>query len=92
MDELKLDGNAAAGTLQQIFAFEVTRAVATCANCGAAHAIGEASVYAPGIGVVARCPACSHVLLRVANDGAGRYWFEMTGVRCLQWHTSNAEG
>jgi Zn finger protein HypA/HybF involved in hydrogenase expression len=88
MDELKLDGNAAAGTLQQIFAFEVTTAVGTCARCGTAGPIGQASVYAPAMGMVVRCPACESVLFRVANDGAGRYWFEMMGVRCLELRAS----
>jgi uncharacterized protein DUF6510 len=34
VDELRLDGNAAAGLLDQIFAFEVTSAAATCDGCG----------------------------------------------------------
>jgi hypothetical protein len=84
MDELKLDGNSAAGTLEQIFAFEVTTAVGTCANCGAVGPVGGASLYAPAIGIVLRCPECESVLLRVANDGAGRYWLEMRGVRSLE--------
>ena len=46
MNELKLDGNAAAGDLEQIFAFEVTTAVGTCANCGAVGAVGGTNVYA----------------------------------------------
>ena len=46
MTELKLDGNAAAGDLEQLFAFEVTTAVGTCANCGAVGAVGGTNVYA----------------------------------------------
>jgi hypothetical protein len=84
MDELKLDGNAAAGTLEQIFRFEITTAVGTCANCGATAEFGSTSVYAPAIGIVVRCPACEAVLLRLAGTGEGRYWLEMTGVRCLE--------
>ena len=30
MDELRLDGNAAAGTLGEVFSFEVTTAEFTC--------------------------------------------------------------
>jgi hypothetical protein len=84
MDELKLDGNAAAGTLEQIFAFEVTTAIGTCANCGAVGPVGGANVYAPAIGIVVRCPQCDSVLLRLADDGAGRYWLEMRGVQTLE--------
>ena len=40
MDELTLDGNAAAGILQQVFAAEVTTARGTCAGCGQVDALG----------------------------------------------------
>jgi hypothetical protein len=82
--ELMLDGNAAAGTLEQIFTFEITTATGTCAFCGAVGDLGAARVYAPEIGIVVRCPKCGNVLLRLANDGGGRYWLEMTGVRSLE--------
>lgn len=84
MDELMLDGNAAAGTLEQMFAFEVTTAVGTCANCGAVGPVGSTNVYAQAPGIVVRCPACEGVLIRVAHDGDSRYWLEMTGVRSLE--------
>jgi hypothetical protein len=84
MDELKLDGNAAAGTLEQIFAFEVTTAVGTCANCGAVGPVGGTNVYTQAPGIVVRCPACEAVLIRVAHDSESRYWLEMTGVRSLE--------
>jgi Family of unknown function (DUF6510) len=84
MDELKLDGNAVAGDLEQIFAFEVTTAIGTCANCGAVGAVGATNVYAQAPGIVVRCPACEGVLFRVAHDGGSRYWLEMTGVRSLE--------
>ncbi len=84
MEEMKLDGNAAAGTLEQLFAFEVTTAMGTCASCGAVGPVGSAMVYSQAPGIVMRCPTCGAVLLRVANDGAGRYWLEMTGVRSLE--------
>ena len=35
-DELRLDGNAAAGTLGEVFSFEVTTAEYTCEGCGRA--------------------------------------------------------
>ncbi|HEX5470035.1 MAG TPA: DUF6510 family protein [Gaiellaceae bacterium] len=84
MEELKLDGNAAAGMLEQIFAFEVTTAVGTCANCGTVGPLGGASVWSQAPGTVLRCPACAGVLLRVVDDGRERYWLEMTGVRSLE--------
>jgi hypothetical protein len=84
MQDMKLDGNAAAGDLEQIFAFEVTTAVGTCANCGAIGAVGSTNVYAQAPGIVVRCPACQGVLIRLAHDGESRYWLEMTGLRSLE--------
>lgn len=84
MEDMKLDGNAAAGDLEQIFAFEVTTAVGTCASCGAVGPVGEAQVYSQAPGVVVRCRACGGVLLRLVNDGERRFWLEMSGVRSLE--------
>ena len=35
-NDLRLDGNAAGGLLNEIFPFEMTAAEATCAGCGTA--------------------------------------------------------
>jgi Zn finger protein HypA/HybF involved in hydrogenase expression len=82
MDELRLDGNAAAGTLQQIFAVEVTTAVGTCASCGATDAVGAVHVYMAA-GVVLRCPHCDSVLMRVVDSGT-RMWVDFSGLRMLE--------
>ena len=81
--ENKLDGNAAAGILQEIFPFEMTLVQATCTGCGATDAIGALAVYMHGMGTVVRCPSCDNVLIRVAH-AKGRYWLDMRGVRVLQ--------
>ena len=83
MDALKLDGNAAAGLLQQVFAFEVTAARGACDNCGAVEAVGAVVVYAHAPGTVLRCPHCDAVLMRIVTDGA-RYWVDLRGVRSLE--------
>jgi Family of unknown function (DUF6510) len=83
MMENKLDGNAAAGILQEIFPFEMTLAQATCAGCGTTDAIGALAVYMYGMGTVIRCPSCDTVLIRVAQ-AKGRYFLDMRGVRVLQ--------
>ena len=44
MDELRLDGNAAAGTLGQVFSFEVTTAEYACGGCGRTGMLGGAMV------------------------------------------------
>jgi len=42
----RLDGNAAAGVLSEIFVPDLTAARATCAYCGAIRALGTLLVYA----------------------------------------------
>ncbi|HEY6410466.1 MAG TPA: DUF6510 family protein [Ktedonobacteraceae bacterium] len=81
--ENKLDGNAAAGVLQEIFPFDMTLVQATCTGCGAANAVGALAAYIHGMGTVLRCPSCESVLIRVAQI-KGHYWLDMRGVRVLQ--------
>lgn len=83
IDEQKLDGNAAGGVLGQIFAFEMTTAHITCANCSAGGPMGETAVYATAMGTVIRCPGCGAALIRVAH-GPQRYWIDFSGTRLMQ--------
>lgn len=85
MDALKLDGNAAAGLLQEVFTAEITTARGTCAGCGAVEPVGAVSLYS-GAGIVLRCPHCDSVLVKVVTDGA-RIWLDARGVRALELHT-----
>jgi len=84
MDELRLDGNAAAGTLREVFSFEVTTAAYTCEGCGKTDRLGAAMVYeVRGLGTIVRCPSCDHALIRFAHSH-GRYWLDLRGLRHLQ--------
>jgi hypothetical protein len=83
VDELTLDGNAAAGVLHEVFGFEVTAAVGTCAGCGTAAAIGSLVAYLHAPGVVLRCRGCESVMIRVVRAGA-RCWLDLHGVRALE--------
>jgi hypothetical protein len=67
-EEMRLDGNAAGGVLRQLFASDVTAALATCIGCGAVSPVGALLEYGPGMGIVLRCPGCSAVLLRVVRS------------------------
>jgi len=83
-DKLRLDGNAAAGTLGEVFSFEVTTARYACKGCGRADQIGAAMVYeVRGLGTIVRCPSCDNVLIRLAHD-RGRYWMDLRGMKYLQ--------
>jgi ribosomal protein S27E len=86
MDEkLRLDGNAAAGTLGEVFSFEVTTAEYTCEGCGRIDRIGAAMVYeVRGLGTIVRCPGCDNALIRLAHN-RGRHWIDLRGIRQLQF-------
>jgi len=82
MDPLMLDGNAVAGLPQEVFAVEMTTAIATCGSCGAADAIGATHVFR-GAGIVMRCPHCDNALVTIVEDDA-RVWIGFAGVRTVQ--------
>ena len=83
MDELRLDGNAAAGALGEVFSFEVTTAHYACEGCGRVAHIGEAMAYMTEIGTIVRCPSCDDALIRLAHN-RGRRWIDLRGIRYLQ--------
>ena len=82
-DDLRLDGNAAAGLLSELFSVEATEALLTCAHCGARGAVGAVHVYARGPGTVLRCPSCTQVLIRIARV-RGRLVADLRGVARLE--------
>jgi Zn finger protein HypA/HybF involved in hydrogenase expression len=85
MESLKLDGNAAAGILHQVFGIEVTAASGTCAGCSAVSAVGALAAYTRAPGIVLRCPHCESVLMKIATDGE-RVWIDFRGLRALELH------
>jgi hypothetical protein len=82
MEALMLDGNAVAGLLQELFAVEMTTALGTCGNCGAADAVGAMHVYR-GAGTVLRCPHCDNALVTIVKADR-RVWIAFPGARMLQ--------
>jgi hypothetical protein len=85
MDEtdLRLDGNAVAGMLAELFGFDMTVERGGCAACGATNQLGALLVYAHGMGMVACCPSCGQSLLRIGR-GEGRWWLDLRGLAWLQ--------
>ena len=81
--ERVLDGNAAAGLLQEIFIFEVTAAQIQCEMCGTTAAIGSLRPYPVPMGAIPRCTNCKGVVMRAVNTPHDR-WLEMTGARSLR--------
>ena len=81
-DVLRVDGNAAAGILSELFVPDLTSARAKCAGCGTTRTIGELLVYAHGMGTVVRCPGCDRVLLRLARTPT-HLWLDATGATSI---------
>ena len=86
-DEMRVDGNAMAGVLGEVFVQEVTAAHIACGGCGSVEPIGAEHAYVQAPGIVLRCCHCDSVLLVVANAGdryrlgLGRtHWLEFARV------------
>lgn len=86
---MKLDGNAMAGDLREIFAFDATVALFTCAGCGRGDAIATLSLWGGEMGRVGRCPQCDDVVVTIVRTpdrlvldlrGAARLELPLTGA------------
>ncbi|MBB2741584.1 UNVERIFIED_ORG: hypothetical protein FHR35_001404 [Microbispora rosea subsp. rosea] len=78
-----LDGNALAGPLAEIFTADVSAAVSRCAACGLTGPVASLRVYDRAPGLVARCPGCEEVVLRLvlSPDAA---WLDLRGAVTLR--------
>ena len=85
-----LDGNAGAGELNRVFAFDITAAQGKCAHCGATRHFAEAHLYMKSPGIVARCAGCGHVLLRLVDTG-GRLLLDLRGMTYIALNTSELQ-
>ena len=95
MDEtqLRLDGNAAAGLLQDLFVHELTAARGACASCGAVAQMGgqHLYMYPRSPGAVLRCRECAGVLM-VLVRGGGHLRVGLPGFVWLEFQESVAAG
>jgi xanthine/CO dehydrogenase XdhC/CoxF family maturation factor len=78
-----LDGNAAAGELRELFAVDVTAALAQCVGCGRVMRLAETRLYGPAPGLVLRCPGCEAVLVRLVTT-TDRAWLDMRGLAYVE--------
>lgn len=80
------DGNALAGPLSELFAVDVVSAEGRCTGCGTAGPVAGLRVYGPGVGpgLVARCPGCGQVVLRVVRGGDSA-WLDLRGTVSLRF-------
>ena len=77
------DGNALASPLQEVFRVDITTAIGRCTGCGRTVPMAEVRVFDYAPGVVARCPVCDQVLLRLVRD-RGRAWLDLRGLTYLE--------
>ncbi|MEU7474815.1 DUF6510 family protein [Lentzea sp. NPDC042327] len=83
MSDDHVDGNALAGDLREIFAVDLTAATGRCAGCGHRGSVAALRVYRNAPGLVARCPECEEVVLRLVR-GPDRAWLDLRGTVSLE--------
>ena len=83
MSPAPLDGNATAGDLTDVFTFDVTTAVTTCAICRHTHPVATLRAYMQAPGIVLRCASCDAVQVRFVRSPE-RAWLELRGVEVLE--------
>ena len=83
----RLDGNAAAGALADLFAVDRTTALCRCTGCGATPcwALSTSTPTPPAL--VVSCPSCAQVVLRSASL-EGRILLDMRGTQLITITTS----
>ena len=82
-DDRRLDGNAAAGPLLELFAIDLVAAISTCGHCGNAFPLGAHDLYADAPALVLRCPGCAGVVLRYGTTGSVLR-LDLSGARLLE--------
>ena len=81
--DLRLDGNAIGGLLNEVFGTELTAAPCVCGGCGAREEMARLDVYVHAPGVVVRCRHCESVMIRIVR-GPSRTWIDLTGTARLE--------
>ena len=78
-----VDGNAAAGLFAEALGVDASTVVVTCDGCGRSGRFAELHVYDRAPGVVARCPGCEEVTVRLVRT-PGEVWLDFRGSRSIR--------
>lgn len=78
-----MDGNMLAGPLREVFAVDMTAAALRCGSCASTGPLAQLRVYPHAPGLVARCPTCLAVLLRLVRD-PDHAWLDLRGTTFLR--------
>jgi hypothetical protein len=90
MDLIPLDGNAIGGDLTDVFAFDATTAVTTCAACRNTHVVAALRAYLSAPGIVLRCATCDVVQLRLVQHPE-RAWLDLSGAAVLAFTADRSD-
>jgi len=86
---MALDGNAIGGLLLDIFASDMTSAIATCAVCGSVRPVADAMVFLRVPGAVVRCRRCTSILI-VISQVRGLNCVDLSGLAALHGREAGA--
>ena len=81
--DLRLDGNAVAGLLAEVFRLEMTLAHAVCAGCGQTDPVAELLRYGHEMGAILRCSVCDTPVIRLARTRRA-HWLDLRGAVSLR--------
>jgi len=81
-DYAYVDGNAAAGPLQELLAVEPTTVRGQCTSCGRTSMLADTRVYFGGPGLVMRCRGCGAELMSVVSTPTATR-LNVGGISCL---------
>jgi hypothetical protein len=88
MNTAPLDGNATAGNLADVFTFDATTAITTCATCRHTHPVATLRAYLRAPGVVLRCASCDAVQVRLVRS-TQRAWLDLRGIDLVEMPVSS---
>jgi hypothetical protein len=83
----RLDGNAAAGALAEVFRGEASLARTICAGCGASGPLAELMAYGLEMGAILRCPRCDTAVIRVGVT-ARAHWIDLRGAVSVRFEAT----
>ncbi len=78
-----LDGNAAAGLLEELFGRDMTMSLSHCAHCGNQGALATSHAYVQAPGFILRCAICEAVMLRIVST-PDAYFVDARGMTNLR--------
>lgn len=80
----RVDGNALAGILSDLFTGDPTTMVGECGPCGAEAVLADAVVELDPAGAIVICRSCTHTLFTVLAAPDGVHW-EIAGLRSVRY-------